>query len=412
MYTLSSSLVLNHHGWVESNVGNQTFDSLYQNFEKIYLNLVETIHNVEVNLDLNEASFRKKQRYSKQTVNEFLVDNGDLYLPVEDEHRSLSNINRVHYFDRALEPELTKADPTVMGYEYSTKRPLVKAPDLLLANLPDAYNSCIATCAGLAHIIKPVPQGSCIELGHETMMAFEDNSYGLHDFKELGTLRQFPLREELISESDNGLIISLEEDITDKLVLLVINGSIFYSHGNQPTFSKNSPRTIFLDSGKVAWKSLILSTQRELDLDHLELMRVPNGDSSLSVSELADKELHKKMLLGPRSFAVVVTPHEIDKPITAGVDVLFDAGLAVGVYMAGEMAPAGILLNERNQPVNYINQLQDDIYLTKTNQFKALSYAHETAPWQLGLNIDDSRLMSRKIGDPSLMRNLSFYQVK
>lgn len=395
-----------------SDLSDIDFKTLYRQFNSVYLNLYETIHKDEVTLDLNTPEIRRAKLYSKQTISEFLIENGDEYLPVTEGYKSLQNIRRCHYFDRAIEPSLSKAEPTVMGYGYSTKRPLVKAPDLNLINLPDAYQTCIATCAGLAHIIKPVPQGSCVELGHQTMMAFEDNSYGLHDFSELGTLRQFELREELISESPNGFIISLEEDITDKLVLLSINGSLFFSSPTSTVFSQNSPHTIFLNSTKIPWRSLILATQRHLDLNHLDLLRVPNGEAALAVDQLVDPEMQKKMLLGPRSFAIVLTPTDISSPIALGQDMLFDSGLRTGIYMGGELAPAGILLNERNQPVNYVNQRQDDIYIVKANQYRSISYAHETAPWQLERNIDDSRMMDRLTDACSRMRNVSFYQVK
>lgn len=412
MYALTSSLVLEAGGWKNIDVSNLDFSTLYEQYGRVYLNLYENIQKQEVCLDLNEPSFRRKARYLKTSVANFLIANADQVLPTKNGYRSLVDINRHHYYDRATEPELTKVDPTVMGYAYSSNRPLVKSPDLLLANLPDAYTSCIATAAGLAHIIKPVPQGSCVELGHETMMGFNDKNFGLHDFKELGTVRQFPLRKELLSRSDNGFVISLEEDITNKLVLLVINGSIFYTDATNNTFTQHSPKTIFLNSSKVPWKNLILSTQRELDLSHLELLRVPNGDSSIAVEQLEDADMHERMLLGPRSFAVLITPHDENNPISVGTDYFFDAGLNTGTFMGGELAPAGIMLNERNQPVNYINQRQDDIYIIRANQYKSLVFAHETAPWELNLNIDDSRRMDSRFDVPTRLRNLSFYQVK
>lgn len=411
MYNLASALVYQGGTWQQIEAGDVVLKTLHQENSDIRLNVTESISGTELHFRMKESPFINKTLYSKLTVNEWLAANGDNVLPGLAGFKSLDKIVRHHYLDSATDIGSLRGEPTIIGFDYSVSRPYYKAVDMNLANKPEAYRQGIATCAGLAHLTKQTATGSCVINGSDTIHRAKEMSYGFHDFSEFGEVKQFALTNEMISESDNGLLLNLGEDLKDKLVILSIQGSLFFETIDNSPFTKVGTQSIALNKHKVPWLQLIFQTQRWLDVSNLELLRIPNGDSSVSVEQLSDSDMHKAMLKGTNSFAVIITPFTVDEPIALESQHLFDAGLRTGIYNAGDWSPAGIMLNNYNQPVNYINKLADDTYLTKANRYKLTNYVFETTNWKELLNIDDSLLLSGFLDQVSIMRNFSFYQL-
>lgn len=403
MYQFISAYIMPAQEWERSTtLGEEILADIYATQRMCYLNVYETIHDVNQQIDLMEL--KDTLISDPRTVNQWLLDNGDNVLPTMLSPKRLDVLKKHRYSDSSHNEY--NLYPVKAGFSYDPDVVNNKTPDFLVEGDYTARDS-IATVNGFLHYMEDIPTGTTIFNGYLTIDKSHVTQYGLHSFKELAILTQHKLLPEEIQITDSGITIKTQQDLRYVTPLLSLGGFLFTLGNN---FSVIGDHTLALLSNNIDWPAMILNSQDVLNVDYLGLTRLPGSKKGVVIPEVFDVETITKYLLGPYSFLIYISPLDSTQPLAKTVYPLDDVGTGLGKYISLK-PPAGLVVDDLGRVLNYEIQPDDGDYVVSVEPGRINLYEYHKAPWRDVSVVDNTRDAPYLRTATPNVKNINYYQL-
>lgn len=318
MYNLISALALRRNigaQWETVDLSNILVYQIFNEFVKVYLTLstVYATENVFIDLDILREEF---SAYDK-TLPELLSGLGNKRLPTVT---SLPN-SRVRYsaFSDAFRAGY-KVETVLIGQTTPVNYVPSDLKDLKLTrpnfdtNMRLIHTHCLVTVNGYLHRTDTDGEAAYVYDGRASMTKSRQNQIGIISFMDIGAVKKVPIKAENIysQDSDSKLwtrtYLHLDEDITNKSVILVLGGYMVFPEDG--VFWQTGEKTFAINFSSFPFIQRYFESSKYLDLSSLGLSVHSENKDIISTTELCSDEVLKKYLTLSQSFFVIVdTPN-------------------------------------------------------------------------------------------------------
>jgi hypothetical protein len=312
MYELVSAIAKPPGGdgrWQAVDIALVGMSTLYSTYERVIATLTNPFLTDLVALDLDDI--RAQAAGLNKTFSQFLIDLGNLSLPTST---TLPTIDPkwAHYADafaagykvKAIHP--TAADNS--GY------PPADLTFLRLTRPNTDYElfvrHCLVSVNGFIHPIDGNSNGVVVKWGNRSAQLSGVNTMGITSFLGLGELTQVPITEEMVFNQmgtaplKNHAYVDLGQDVSDKMVMLVLGG---YLHVlDQRTFFRINNSCFAIDFNNLPILERYYESKKYIDLTELPLAKNTANPNQVSVDEFMGDENIKAYLTLPQSFFVIL----------------------------------------------------------------------------------------------------------
>lgn len=249
---------------------------------------------------------------------DYITNNGNNALPTEKGFYDIKD-GVVKYSDGVRAKY--KAIPTNRTIHHTVNILNEHKTDILLQkdniDYTEFYKNCLVSVNGFFHFTELDPtEGIFVLNGNKSRQLCNNNVFGIYSFSELGNIRLLPIQQNMIRKLNNktflseGITIKLDEDITDKSILLIIGGYQYII--DQKTIQYLSEDCILVSPKEMFLVEKYHESKEYIDLSTLPLFKNPRSKSQVSISEIySDENLIKYFTLPEYSFVVIIDTKEI-----------------------------------------------------------------------------------------------------
>lgn len=334
MYQLVSAIakpIDGHTRWLDVEIANKTFISIFATYSKVYLNLTNPFVEGTVSLDL--AEIRNKVGTLDVTLADWLVSNGNNTLPTQPLVRKIDT-RWVKYADAVHAGYMITPihDTAAVDYDLpdSEKRALLLTKPGVDYDL--FFKNCLVTVNGFFHLMDTTAAGAKVYEGNRSRQLSLKAQCGLYSFREVGEVRAIPITPEMIyKQADCPLYlktyVDIGEDIGNKTVLLVLGG---YLHVMDSTYYRVGEQQFCIDFANYPLLKRLYESRPYVDMSSLNLQTVQRNPAMIAIEDLKDDEVIKAYATLSQSFFVVVDSDDLYVELIK----LGDTGLP-GMYVAG-----------------------------------------------------------------------------
>lgn len=311
MYTLTSTLSLSRaidSVWSDINLGNELLRNLFNNYNKVYLTVLNTITQETSYVDIDDL---KQNHYTfSGTLNDFLILNANNTLPTIQTLPN-QNIKTVQYIE--LIRHGYKLDLSVAGESVPDNYPVDEKNDLSVyrpyynTDLSVLENTSLLTVNGYIHNTLYENGSLYIKDGGKTIKISKHCHVGCLSFLDVCNIRKKIINNLSFELPDYGLRkkvhFTIDEDATNKAIFMVLGGyllfpdnDIFYSTGNS---------SYVIDLNRIPFLERLMESSYYLDLSYLGITEHIINQDMLNISELNSDEFLTKYFLGHNTFIVI-----------------------------------------------------------------------------------------------------------
>lgn len=313
MYTLVSALGVSSSvgsKWGNISIGNVALSTLFTLYRKVYITLSNPLLPANVVIDLE--SLRTLHSGYNDTFNNFLISNGNTTLETIIAPITL-NPKYAQYTDAFRAGY--KIDITQIQYSFDTPALTVDKKDIRITrNNPNTdmgvFNkNCLVSINGFFHNTDYDGTYCYVPGGSLSLFKSRQNQVGITSFLDIGEITRVPITSSMITnDSTTALVdkafISLPNDTTNKVVLIVIGGYLIFPSANG--FFKNNDHSFVLNLNKYELLNKYFESSDYLNFTALGLPTSTVNPSLINVPEFFSDTVIRKYLTLPQSFFVIV----------------------------------------------------------------------------------------------------------
>lgn len=317
MYVYVKSLTADHNlgsQWVDTDIRNLKLKSIFSLFRKIYVTLTNIYLTNPVVIDLD--TIKTEYCNSELTFNEFLDHIGNRNLVTTLDYPELKR--KFAVFSDAFRAGY-KVEPQNIYAAIDAQMPASEKTSLRLSrpnpvtNMQTFYDHCLVTINGFFHRTDCDGNYAYVLNANKSMFKSRQNQIGILNFLNIGKVKQIPITQDMISKQSNNLnmrfktFLTIEEDITDKTVMLVLGGYLLFIDGK--SFLQINEKTFALIFNDMPILERLYESRPYLNLESLGLPVSSDNESLVNADEfLSDEVLTKYMMMDQSFFVVVDTP--------------------------------------------------------------------------------------------------------
>jgi hypothetical protein len=284
---------------------------IFNKFRSCFLELSNPV--LPNNVYVDAWQFKDEPSYSQRTFTQFLIDVGNRTLATVPSLPS-SRISYARYSD-AIRAGY-KINPTTIGNPEEDIT--VNSPDLKITKVfPETdlrliHTHCLITVNGYYHQTDANVTGTAAYVlkGAESMRKCRMNQLGILSFLDIGRVSKVQITNNLINglPSDNGLknraYLTLNQDTTNKTVLLSLGGYLIFQEAN--VFWQSGANVFTLNLQAMPYIERFYESNLYLDFSALGLTINAEDPSHLILSEFLSDAIIKKFLTLPQTFFIVI----------------------------------------------------------------------------------------------------------
>lgn len=300
--------------WVEHDLSEAPVTTLLTTYGEVYLYIGYSIAGVSVTKGL---SLRKTQELLNNvnpdtTVTQWLASLGNRTLPFEE--KLLGDTLGLVRYSQAWHSGY-RATPVGRNAHVESDIADSHKEDLLLSHptldLTNFTSKALVTVNGLFHLCDGSSEGIRVLDGNTNIRNVNDNQIGIYSFETVGTIKQIPIRSEMLSKLKadsplyDGAYVTVPEDIdiSDKTILLVVGG---YLNVLNDSYYQISERTWRINLARMLLLDRMFQSREALNLKSLGLFDDLESPSLMSVTDLMSDSVIERYLTLSSSFLVVV----------------------------------------------------------------------------------------------------------
>lgn len=318
MYTLVKAIGVKmgiNQRWENIGLTDYRIVDIFYLFRKCYLTLTYGTTPVTVYLDMDHM----RVGYGTYTgsLADMLIINGNTTLPVVNSLPEL-NVRAAKYRDAFAAGYKTKPVHPIYG---ENSAPETRSAVLMTKSNPtidytDFYNHCLVSVNGFYHMIDTNgTDGIMVKDAMKSLHIANQNQMGVLSFKKIGNIKYIPITTSMISKHNpiepyhSSMYITLNEDLTNKSVMLVIGG---YLHINDnTTYTRVGDSEYKIDFSNYPILDRFYESSNYLDMSSLPLSTTPRNKSQIDINELAGDACMMAFMQLSQSFFVVVDSPEL-----------------------------------------------------------------------------------------------------
>ena len=296
--------------WTSLNVANMTMVQLYQNYDKVIVNLVNNFNpNVTVSLDIDEV--KSKYIASALTFSQFLTNNGNVVLPTQTKTYSLSTKQclysdaiRARYKITPVDPNGIIDSPTLMA----DREWLCLQKEGIDYNL--FHQSCLVTVNGMIHLTDTDGSKIFVIDGAKSSKICLNNQVGITSFREVGKLEFVPITESMIHRRyasvplNRNMYIDIGAPKPNKIAALVLGGYLHIL--DKSSFYRINDSIFCIDFQNYPLLDRFYESRKYIDLSSLGLDVKEGNEWLVNVDELYSDEVLIKYATLSQSFLVFI----------------------------------------------------------------------------------------------------------
>lgn len=393
MYYLNEVLVKRNNPrsrWEKTDISQMTLQEVYQTFNKGYLK-VQRGTQIPFWVSLDTLFTGLYRLVWTQTLEMWLQSfTNATTLPNLSLNPTLQ-VNTIKYADgwRAGYNALRVSD----AGNILSQVPLGEKRDLLLTKDHTDYqtleNHCLITVNGFVHrSYHEVGFGIRVRKGGESVDLSKQNDWGIISFREVATLKQIDIEDNMItaipghSQLSEGLYINLNENLVNKTLILCLGG---YLHilDNTYNIDNRDIGMVKLVPKKINLIPRLFESYRYLNLETLPRTILPEAPDALKLEEVWSNEFIKAYLQLPQSFAIVLDTPEIYFETKA-----LESSLLPGKYQTYKEPIYPVYTTTGHIPEYWVTK-EDDVYVLSLNAGYRPQYQYDTTTW-----VDEPWVMS------------------
>lgn len=316
-YTLVSAIgkaVGSGGRWTSIDIGNLTFQEIYQNYLRVIATLSNPFDNGETSLDL--ATIQYTVPDVTVTFDQYLINIGNASLPtsttlpvLKTTYAKYSDAFLAGYTvtaispDAAVDSQLPDSDKTWL---YLTQ----SGVDFTLFG-----QSCMVSVNGFYHYMDSDITGAYVRDGMVSQTLSGENQIGIYNLGYLGSLQYIDLVPSMIYKQvpsgslSNGVYINIGQDITTSTIILVLGG---YLHVlDETTFTRVGDTTIKVDWNNFPYFDRYFESVEYLDMTSLGLEHIKENPSQVAVADLLSDAAITAYCTLSQSFIVLLDNQEV-----------------------------------------------------------------------------------------------------
>lgn len=167
---------------------------------------------------------------------------------------------------------------------------------------------------GFLHFSETSNQGIFIKDGMKSNFICQASTCGIMSFKDIGTISTKLITLDMIKELGSlplykKTIIDVDEDLTDKTVLLSIGGYLVLP--NTRVFRSHSESTLLIDFNNYSLINRYFESSKYLDFSEFDLTEFATNDNQVNVDEILNDDYIKNLLTMSQSFIIIVDNKDV-----------------------------------------------------------------------------------------------------
>src|SRR5574343_157032 len=294
----------------EIDLTGYTIGSIFSNYSEIFLELSNPYITGNVFIDLNQL--RDEYSISNLNLANVFIDIGSRTLDTVPSLPS-TDIKYVKYSD-AFRAEY-KVDlcrigfVAPSGYVSNSFQDLKLSRPKYITDVTKIHTYCLVSVNGYFHWTEKDTSYTYIKDGASTMRKSRHNQIGIMSFLDVASLKKIAIKDSDIttygtSTLKDRVYLSLDEDLTNKSVILVLGGYLVFPQ--KDIFWQSGDKVFNLDINRIPYIERIYESSLYLNLDSLELPSDAINPDMLNTDNLKTDAVIRKYLTLSQSYFVVV----------------------------------------------------------------------------------------------------------
>lgn len=381
--------------WASVDLSNVDINEIFATYSKAYITLGHTALTSDVYLDLATARTQIGVYIGTKTIPQWLASLGSASLPTMNALPAL-NPKPVRYADAFRAGY--HVNPVDRTRHTEAEIPFGEKNDLLIAKHDLDFRQwaryCLVSVNGYFHRTFGAVEGLYVVDGGRTGRLGNNNSVGIHSFREVGPMDLLPITPDMIYKTAptqkfaNAAHIKLPYSVDGKVVLLVLGG---YLHVLDRAYALIGPQSLKVDFNNLALPERLYEAWDQIDLSSLGLEVSSHNPTQVSVDQLYSDEVIQAYLCLPQSFIIILDVPELyvrRHPIE-------NTGLP-GRYLCPADDYRNLpLISECGRVLEHRVFPEYGQMVLSTNIATLDNYTFATAPWLDQNSIDNTHYMGR-----------------
>ena len=379
--------------WGTANLSALTMQEIFNLYRKLFLQLSNTMLTEDVVVDFE--IFRSEHSASTETLDEMLQNLSNTALQTIPalpnyvaKRATFNDIFRAGYKVHSVKP----------GYAPDTMTPTHEKTELRInrnqTDMQRFHDYCLVSVNGFFHRTETDGKYAYVPHGGESAILSKDSHMGFINFENIGKVKTIPITEQMVykQNSDSFLskkaFIKLDEDTTDKTVLVVIGGYLYLPDGQ--TFLKTGDKSYCVNFNHVPLVERYFESCNYLNIGSLNLDKNIKYPTQIKLSDFLSDTKFIKYLTLPQSFFVV-----IDTPDLTYEQHFVRKNSFVGRYVSTQ-EPKSALFTSLGKVAEYWKTYGDGQWVMQVaNSYDMQYLAHTTPPDAVQYAVDNTVPVNR-----------------
>ena len=282
--------------------------TLYQSYQMpLYMVVYDSYLNASMAIDM--SAIKSDCEYRSITFDQYLIDTAGITLPYLDSLPALDT-QYVRYADVFYAGyAINREHPE--GYQTTTvtrdEKPWAKLtkPNIDYVRL---YQTSLVTINGFFHRTDADSSGLYVVDAFKSLEISKRNAIGITNFSEVGDLsfKNFTTDIDFFNDEEsmlNGSVLDFKEDVTNKVVMFVVGGYLYYNH---PAFTRSSPSRFRVRFDLLDLPNRHYEMSRYIDTSSLGVEFDTTNPTMTMQSRLTSGDYIAKLMALSQSFAIVL----------------------------------------------------------------------------------------------------------
>ena len=297
--------------WLDVDLTTLSMAEIFTSFREAYITLTNSFLNGNIYVKLSDL----KTTYAtfQGTFLELLTSIGNAALPSVDtiptfnpKYARFEDAFRVGY---KLKPVLMTASDTANLPDAARKDIQLSRPSRK-TDMGTFHKYCLVSINGYFHYVDSDGDYAYVQDGMKSMLRSRQNQIGLLSFLDIGQIQTVPLKASMLSKESpdskysEKTFIKLDQDLTNKTVLLVIGGHLVLPSAE--VLYQSGDNIFTLNMSRVPYMDRYFESAGFLDYSSLNLDTSTVAPSQIGVEELYADPATLAYLTLSQSFVVIV----------------------------------------------------------------------------------------------------------
>ena len=297
--------------WLDVDLTPLAMSEIFTSFREAYITLTNSFLNGNIYVKLSDLT----QTYAtfQGTFLELLTSIGNAALPSVDsiptfnpKYARFEDAFRIGY---KMKPVLMTASATAALPDSARKDIQMSRPSRD-TDMSIFHKYCMVSINGYFHYVDSDGEFAYVQDGMKSTLRSRQNQIGILSFLDIGEIETVPLKTSMLSKEttdakySDKTFIKLDQDLTDKTVLLVIGGHLVLPSAD--VFFQSGDNIFTLNMSRIPYMDRYFESFGFLDYSSLNLDVSTVSPSQISVEELYADTATLAYLTLSQSFAVIV----------------------------------------------------------------------------------------------------------